>query len=133
VVRWCVPKINHIGIIQSLTCVIDTALLPSDIKTILSGLEYVPMDRAAGAILYAITEPDAETMGGCVYAIPDGATPLMRFPRDIAVNGVCEELNARLDVVFGLASFHRWGPRLMKRAGAVTLLGVAAWHVWHRR
>jgi hypothetical protein len=112
---------------------IDTGLLPDNIKIILSGLKYVPIERATRSILYAATEPDANTTGGCIYAIPDGTASVMRFPQDVHVEGVFAELNARLDLVFGLTAVYRWAPRLVKRIGAVTLLGITAWLVWRRK
>jgi hypothetical protein len=104
----------------------DTAILPSTTKTLLTGLPYVPLERTTGAILYAATEPDAATTGGCLYTLADGTSALMRFPPTATVTGVHAELATRLDAVFGLWALQKQLPRLLAGAGfiVVTLVGL---------
>jgi len=47
-----------------------TALAPTNFKVGLVGVPITPVERVAGAIVYAATDPDMETRG-CPWLLPD--------------------------------------------------------------
>jgi hypothetical protein len=101
-------------------------------KTLLVELPSVPLDRVAGAIVYAATEPDAARTGGCLYMLADGTSALLRFPPTATTAGVHAELAARLDAVFGVLAFKRsWArPGVVTRVSVIGAIFGALW-IWY--
>jgi NAD(P)-dependent dehydrogenase (short-subunit alcohol dehydrogenase family) len=104
-----------------------TGILAPSTRALLSGLPLAPVDRVAGAIVYAATEPDVPETGGCVYALIDGKSAVTRFPKTSTVPGIYGELEARIDALFGLEAIVRQAPRWFKRIGVPLALVAAAW------
>jgi len=61
----------------------------------LAGIPLAPIERVAGAIVYAATDPDMET-SGCTWLLPDDGY-VFRLEREELKEGVYKMINARVD------------------------------------
>jgi NAD(P)-dependent dehydrogenase (short-subunit alcohol dehydrogenase family) len=71
----------------------DTALVPTIVKVFLAGIPLTPIERVAGAIVYAATDPDME-MSGCTWLLPDDGY-VFRLEREQLREGVYRLIDAR--------------------------------------
>ena len=71
----------------------DTALVPTIVKVFLAGIPLTPIERVAGAIVYAATDPDMET-SGCTWLLPDDGY-VFRLEREQLKEGVYRLIDAR--------------------------------------
>jgi len=71
----------------------DTGIVPVMVKVAMAGIPLTPVDRVAGAIFYAATDPDMET-SGCTWLLPDGGY-VFRLNREELKHGVYEMIDAR--------------------------------------
>jgi hypothetical protein len=65
----------------------------------MAGIPLTPVERVAGAIFYAASDPDMET-SGCPWLLPDNGY-LFRLAREELKEGVYEMIDARAKVVIG--------------------------------
>ena len=71
----------------------DTAIVPTVAKVFLAGLPLTPVERVAGAIFYAATDPDPET-NGSAWLLPDDG-PVYRVDREEFKEGVYKMIDER--------------------------------------
>jgi NAD(P)-dependent dehydrogenase (short-subunit alcohol dehydrogenase family) len=73
----------------------DTALVRTYVRVLLAGIPLTPIERVAGAIVYAATDPDMGT-SGCTWLLPDDGY-VFRLEREELKEGVYRMINARVD------------------------------------
>ena len=73
----------------------DIATVPIVVKAALAGIPLTPVERVAGAIVYAATDPDMET-SGCPWLLHDGH--MVRLEREQLKEGVYKMIGARTKV-----------------------------------
>jgi hypothetical protein len=71
----------------------DTAIIPISVKIGMAGIPLTPIERVAGAIFYAATDPDMET-SGCPWLLPDDGY-VFRLEREHLKEGVYEMIDTR--------------------------------------
>jgi hypothetical protein len=72
----------------------NTALVPTIVKVFLAGIPLTPIERVAGAIVCAATDPHMET-SGCTWLLPDGGY-VFRLEREQLKEGVYRIIDARV-------------------------------------
>jgi len=63
---------------------VDTALVSTYSKVGLAGVPITPVERVAGAIVYASTDPDMET-SGCPWLLPDDGYVFRNSLRKVSI------------------------------------------------
>jgi len=79
----------------------DTAILPTAVKVFLAGIPLTPIERVAGAIFYAASDPDMGT-SGCPWVLPDNGY-VFRLEKEQLKEGVYKMLDERVKMVSGAA------------------------------
>lgn len=79
-------------------CETDTNILPLPVKLFLAGIPMVPIERIAGAIFYAATNPDWATSGAS-YLLPDDG-PVFFVPKEDFKFGVYKMIDERTNALF---------------------------------
>lgn len=87
------------GIRTAVVCpwFVDTPLIKTDNRVILAGAPFTPINRVAGAIVCAATDPNWETSGAS-YNLPDDG-PVMRTERHELSVGVYKILTERINTL----------------------------------
>ncbi|KAG6813135.1 hypothetical protein H0H92_013759 [Tricholoma furcatifolium] len=117
----------------------DTKIVPVPVKLLLAGIPLVPVQRVAGAIIHAATNPNPETNGVAFLLNDDG--PVFMVPREEFKLGVYkmidERTNSLLKRVTGLRYYVRlWMDyaRILGKPVLLTALAAAAVKVsWDHR
>ena len=65
------------------------------IKIAMAGIPQTPIQRVAGAIFYAATDPNMET-SGCPWLLPDHSS-VLRLDKEDLKEGVYKLINARAE------------------------------------
>lgn len=89
----CLHEGIRVGIIHPWFA--DTAIVPIYVKVALAGIPLTPIDRVAGAIFYAATDPDMET-SGCPWLLPDDGY-VFRLEREHLKEGVYKMIDSRTE------------------------------------
>ena len=71
----------------------NTAIVPTIARVFLAGIPLAPIERVAGAIVHAATDPDMET-SGCTWLLPDDGY-VCRLEREQLKEGVYGVIDAR--------------------------------------
>lgn len=92
---------------------VDTTIVPIGVKIFMAGIPLTPVERVAGAIFYAASDPDMET-SGCPWLLPDDGY-LFRIKREELKEGVYEMLNDRTAALIKYVFSHKLdiGPALI--------------------
>ncbi|TEB30369.1 NAD(P)-binding protein [Coprinellus micaceus] len=90
----------------------ETNILPLPLKLFLAGIPMVPIERIAGAIFYAATDPDWETNGSS-WLLPDDG-PVFYVPKEEFKFGVYKMIDDRTNAIFKGAKAVKFYPRLAK-------------------
>jgi hypothetical protein len=78
----------------------DTSIIPTYIKVALAGIPLTPVERVAGAIVYAATDPDMDT-SGCPWLLPNDGY-VFRLEREQLKEGVYKMIDDRIKVALTL-------------------------------
>jgi len=95
----------------------DTAILPTAVKVFLAGIPLTPVERVAGAIFYAASDPDIET-SGCPWLLPDDGF-VLRLDREELKEGVYKMIDERAKMVMFGAQTVRYGFTIMRDVGRI--------------
>jgi NAD(P)-dependent dehydrogenase (short-subunit alcohol dehydrogenase family) len=76
----------------------DTAIVPAVAKVLVAGIPLTPVERIAGAIFYAATDPEPGTSGSAWMLLDDG--PVFRLDREELKEGVYGIINQRIKRLF---------------------------------
>jgi len=114
----------------------DTAIVPTVAKVFLAGLPLTPVERVAGAIFYAATDPDPET-NGSAWLLPDDG-PVYRVDREEFKEGVYKMIDERakrlLTSVSAVKHVFNFFRDLVRILGmwviTVALAAGLAWYGW---
>jgi len=87
----CLAHGIRVGVIHPFF--VDTTIVPIGVKVAMAGIPLTPVERVAGAIFYAATDPDMET-SGCPWLLPDDGY-VFRLDREQLKEGVYEMIGAR--------------------------------------
>jgi len=79
----------------------DTAILPIAVKVFLAGIPLTPVERVAGAIFCAASDPDMGT-SGCAWVLPDDGY-VIRLEKEQLKEGVYKMLDERVKRISGAA------------------------------
>jgi NAD(P)-dependent dehydrogenase (short-subunit alcohol dehydrogenase family) len=90
----CLREGIRVGIIHPWFA--GTAMIPTRVKVALAGTPLTPVERIAGAIVYAASDPDMET-SGCPWLLPDDGY-IFRLEREQLKEGVYRLIDARIKV-----------------------------------
>lgn len=71
----------------------DTTILSTAVKVFLAGIPLTPVERVAGAIFYAASDPDMET-SGCPWLLPDDGY-VFRLDKEQLKEGVYKMIDER--------------------------------------
>ncbi|KIM92015.1 hypothetical protein PILCRDRAFT_108768 [Piloderma croceum F 1598] len=91
----CLAKNIRVAVVHPFF--VDTAIVPISVKIGMAGIPLTPVERVAGAIFYAATDPDMET-SGCPWLLPDDGY-VFRLAREELKEGVYEMIDARAKAV----------------------------------
>jgi len=72
----------------------DTNLIDWKLRSLTAGIPLTPVERVAGAIFRAATDPEPAT-SGCPWMLPDDG-PVLLLKKEILREGVYEMLNNRV-------------------------------------
>jgi len=92
----CLVRKIRVGVIHPFF--VDTAIVPIPVKIFMAGIPLTPVERVAGAIFYAATDPDMET-SGCPWLLLDDGY-VVRLEKEELKEGVYKMLNDRIKIVF---------------------------------
>lgn len=77
---------------------IDTNILPTRAKVILTGIPMLPVPRIAGCMIYAATNPDPKT-SACAWLLPDDGPVFFVGKEDFKL-GVYKMIDDRSNAIF---------------------------------
>ncbi|KAI9456466.1 NAD(P)-binding protein [Russula earlei] len=80
----------------------DTNILDWQLRTLVAGIPMTPLERVAGAIFRAATDPDPTT-SGCAWLLPDDGPVLLLRKEDMR-EGVYDVLNKRVRRIMSFRS-----------------------------
>jgi len=87
----CLASGIRVGVVHPFF--VDTTIVPLSVKIGMAGIPLTPVDRVAGAIFYAATDPNMET-SGCPWLLPDDGYVFL-LEKEQLKEGVYKMVNAR--------------------------------------
>jgi hypothetical protein len=95
----------------------DTTILSTAVKVFLAGIPLTPVERVAGAIFYAASDPDMET-SGCPWLLPDDGY-VFRLDKEQLKEGVYKMIDERAKTVSHGAQRVKYGFAIVRDLGRI--------------